>query len=219
MLAAAPIAAEAVTLTIQVQGVFGGQGTVSDNTTNSCVEYGDPFYTECQFEYPLDTIVALSAEPGEDSAFDGWGVGCSGTGICQVTMSADQTVTAQFHGLVAVILTVQGTGGALGSVTASSPTEAPEICDLSGANPNQCFVVWPGGTAVTLTATPATGSVFAGFSGSCSGTAPCSFSLAGDTPVGATFVPLALSVLDAEVEEGDSGTKTLTFTVVLSGTP
>jgi hypothetical protein len=41
--------------------------------------------------------VTLTTSPAKGSTFTGWsGGGCSGTGTCQLTMSADQAVTATF---------------------------------------------------------------------------------------------------------------------------
>jgi hypothetical protein len=50
-----------------------------------------------------------------------------------------------------------------------------------------CTEVYPIGTAVTLTATPATGSVFEGWSSSCSGTASCTLTMSATQAVTAEF--------------------------------
>jgi hypothetical protein len=50
-----------------------------------------------------------------------------------------------------------------------------------------CAVSAPSGTAVTLTATPNSGSTFAGWSGACSGTGACVITLSAATSVTATF--------------------------------
>ena len=48
-------------------------------------------------QLPAGTKVTLSRVPIRGRSFTGWsGGGCSGTGTCTVTMSADQGVTATF---------------------------------------------------------------------------------------------------------------------------
>jgi Divergent InlB B-repeat domain len=76
-------------------------------------------------------------------------------------------------------LTITKAGGGKGTVN-SSPT------GLScGAT---CSASFPAGTAVSLTAVSATGSLFAGWSGGgCSGTGPCTVTLTAATAVTATF--------------------------------
>jgi V8-like Glu-specific endopeptidase len=66
-----------------------------------------------------------------------------------------------------------------------------------------CSASFPGGTAVTLNAAPAAGSLFAGWSGDCTGTGSCIVAMSSARNVGATFV---------------SGTATLTVSVTGSGT-
>jgi Concanavalin A-like lectin/glucanases superfamily/Divergent InlB B-repeat domain len=62
--------------------------------------------------------------------------------------------------------------------------------------PGACTGDFASGTAVALTATPATGSTFAGWSGACSGAASCTVTLNQDQAVTATFtadIPLILT--------------------------
>jgi len=49
-------------------------------------------------KYNKGTLVVLTASPDENSVFTGWkGDGCLGEGVCVLTMSSDNTVTATFH--------------------------------------------------------------------------------------------------------------------------
>src|SRR5439155_2577564 len=90
--------------------------------------------------------------------------GCTGTGSCVVTISAATTATATFTPQT-FTLTVPKTGTGSGTIT-SSPTGI-----ACGAT---CAASFPSGTAVTLTAAPAAGSIFTGWSGGgCSGAGTC----------------------------------------------
>ena len=50
----------------------------------------------CSTTFDAGTAVTLTATAAAGSSFTGWGGDCSGTGACQVTMSADHTVSATF---------------------------------------------------------------------------------------------------------------------------
>ncbi len=52
---------------------------------------------------------------------------------------------------------------------------------------SSCTKEYPSGTQITLSASPATGNSFAGWSGPCSGASSCSFTITSDTAVTATF--------------------------------
>ena len=87
------------------------------------------------------------------------------------------TVTVTLSGTVTLAIGAAGNG--TGTVT-SSP---------AGINCGpDCAETYPNGASVTITATPAGGSIFAGWSGGgCTGKDPCSLTLAADTTVTATF--------------------------------
>jgi hypothetical protein len=66
-----------------------GQGTVS----GPGISCGDT----CLAAYNPGTVVSLSAAASPGSTFGGWsGGGCSGTGLCTVTINANVTITADF---------------------------------------------------------------------------------------------------------------------------
>ena len=81
-------------------------------------------------------------------------------------------VTPQYH------LAVEKLGAGAGSI-AGNGIDCGATCD----------VVLDEGTTATLTATPAAGSVFTGWSGACTGTGSCMVTVNADTTVSATFVP------------------------------
>lgn len=73
-------------------------------------------------------------------------------------------------------LTVSKSGAGSGAITAS------------GINcPGDCSQIYDSGTAITLNATPAGGSSFAGWSGACSGTGGCQLTMDSDKSAAATF--------------------------------
>ncbi len=150
-----------------------GTGTVTSNPAG--VNCG----TDCSESYSFGTVVTLTANPASGSTFAGWSGACGGTGACQVTMTAAQSVTASFT--LNPALTVTRTGTGTGTVT-STP---------SGINCGAvCSASYPSGTAVTLIAAAAVrGSRFSGWSGGgCSGTSNCVVTLNADTTTTATFL-------------------------------
>jgi hypothetical protein len=84
-------------LTVAVAG--GGSGTVTSSPAGiSC----NP---DCSEAYDAGTLVTLVETPASGSTFAGWSGACSGTGACQVTMTAASSVTATFspvNGRIAV---------------------------------------------------------------------------------------------------------------------
>jgi uncharacterized delta-60 repeat protein len=121
--------------------------------------------------------VTLTATPAAGSLFVGWSGDCSGTGTCKLTMGGDHSVTARFETPKALTLTKAGSGA--GTVT-SSPGGIS--CGSS------CAHAFTYGTSVTLTATAAAGSSFAGWSGGgCSGTGACKVTLYASKSVSAVF--------------------------------
>ena len=68
-----------------------GNGTVTSNPAG--INCG----ADCSETYPGGTSVTLSAVADAGWRFSGWsGEGCSGTGTCQVSMTAARNVTATF---------------------------------------------------------------------------------------------------------------------------
>jgi hypothetical protein len=146
-----------------------GSGTVTSSPAG--INCG----STCSASFATGTQVTLTAAPAGGATFSGWGGACSGTGSCVVTMNAAQSVSATFAPPM-FTLSVSKTGG--GTVT-SSP---------AGINcGSTCSAGFAGGTQVTLTATPARGSSFGGWSGACSGTGSCVVSMSGPQSVTASF--------------------------------
>ena len=120
--------------------------------------------TSCSASFPSGSPVVLTATATGGSVFAGWsGGGCTGTSPCTVSPVSATTITATFTPTT-VALTLTVTGAGTGTVTS-----APAGLSCSTA----CSVSFAAGTSVALTATPAAGAVFAGWSGACTGSGPC----------------------------------------------
>lgn len=163
--------APAHTLTVSLAGA--GSGSVSSEPAGiSCP-------ADCAEEYEEGEVVTLTALATGGSAFAGWSGDCSGTGDCQVTMSADRGVTATFVPLRTLAVSVVGSG---------SVTSTPPGIDC----PSDCSHDFPDGEVVGLAATPDPGFEFTGLSGDCSGSGTCQVTMSQNRSVTATFQPVAV---------------------------
>jgi hypothetical protein len=158
--------------TLSVAKTGNGTGTVSSAPAG--IDCG----AACSAAYDGGTTVVLTAAATGGSTFTGWGGACSGTGPCSVVMDAARSVTANFTA-PGVRLTVVKAGSGTGTVTSS-----PAGIDCGSS----CTSGFPLGTQVTLTAAPAAGSVFLGWTGGgCSGTGTCTVTMDSGKAVTATF--------------------------------
>ncbi len=80
---------------------------------------------------------------------------------------------------------------------------------------SDCTEAYALGTVVNLTASPAIGSIFAGWTGACSGSGTCAVTMDAGRSVTAAFSAQTLSIDDVATVETDSGTTTLSFAVTL----
>jgi Divergent InlB B-repeat domain/Concanavalin A-like lectin/glucanases superfamily len=149
----------------------------------------------CSASFAASTMVTLTATPAAGSSFTSWSGACTGPGACVVSVTAATSVVATF-GLNRLALSVAPAGTGAGTVT-SNPTGI--TCG------GTCSSSYDYGTSVTLTATPATGSSFAGWSaGGCTGTGTCVVSVTAATNVVPTFTlnQYALTVTPAGTGAG-----------------
>jgi pullulanase len=123
----------------------------------------------CSATYAYSTTVTLTATPNSFSNFDGWSGACSGTGACTVVTTQTNHVTATFS-LKTYSLTTATDGAGSGAV------------DLDPAGGT-----YDHDTVVTATASAATGSTFAGWSGACGGVGECTVTMTEAKSVTATF--------------------------------
>ena len=154
-----------------------GNGTGIVTSSPSGINCG----TVCSANAASGTVVSLTATPDSGSDFVGWGGACSGTGVCNLTLTAATNVTVNFAARQTpdVLLSINRSGNGTGIVTSNpSGINCGTVCSATGAS----------GIAVTLTATPDSGSDFVGWGGACSGTGVCDLTLTAATNVTANFV-------------------------------
>lgn len=160
-------------LNLSFAGNSGGSVAFSEGSPESCS-------ANCGHSYTHGTSVTLIATPNANTIFGGWSGACSGTNPqCTVNMTAVRNVVATFvletHTLD---LTFGGTGSGAVTFSAGSPPNCA----------NDCSHGYDYGTSVTLTAAPATGSTFTGWSGACVGAdAECTVSMTQARAAVATF--------------------------------
>ena len=175
------------TLTVDNDG--DGSGTVTSSPAG--INCG----TDCQQDYAENTTVTLTATPDAGSAFDGWsGGGCSGTGNCALTITADTTATATFD-------QDEDTDGASGAVENAGPNNGDGNNDgiLDSEQANVATFPNANGEYVTLVA------------GAGTFTATSTTSLAGmaDAPEGVDFPASLYGFTISGLEAGQSVQATL----------
>jgi uncharacterized repeat protein (TIGR02543 family) len=127
--------------------------------------------TPDQPAYDNGSVVTLTAIPAAGYRFSGWNGAATGTtNPLNVTMSADQTIAATFVAVPQYILTV-----------------SPPVNGTVSKSPDQ--PVYDSGSSVVLTATPAAGYTFSGWSGSATGASnPLTVTMSADQTIEANFV-------------------------------
>ncbi|HEX7244209.1 MAG TPA: IPT/TIG domain-containing protein, partial [Solirubrobacterales bacterium] len=167
---------------LNIEETGGGEGTV----TCEAEEGSGP----CPPEYPVGTVVYLTAEAETGSEFVEWEEGCDSVSgpngeVCEVEMNEERAVAVVFEleletGEFSLTITKAGSG--------SGEVE----CEVDGGEAETCEAKYLEGTEIALVATADPGSTFAGFSGGtgsaagCS-TSPCTFTIEASSKVKATF--------------------------------
>jgi uncharacterized repeat protein (TIGR02543 family) len=138
--------------------------------------------TTCTATFAPGTTTVLTRAPAAGATFGGWGGACTGTGsTCSVTMTSAKSVTATF-----------AAAGAPGTLTVNvvgrgSVSTAAGACAGTGTA-KTCVQHFRAGASTTLTARPATGQSFLGWSGACTGKkSTCTVKLSTAQTATATF--------------------------------
>jgi uncharacterized repeat protein (TIGR02543 family) len=135
----------------------------------------------CTWTVPDGSILTLVETPDAGNVFTSWGGSCSGNSVsCTVEMSADKSLNATWAAstdTAQLSVTISGQGNVQGG---GINCNGPATCSTNESlNAN-----------VTLTANPADGFVFTGWSGDCTGTGPtCTVTMSTAASVTATFAP------------------------------
>ena len=166
--------ASATLFSLTVTAGGSGSGSVTSAPAGIACTYaaGSTGTTDCQEAYASGTVVQLTATPAAGSDFVSWDVDCQGTTLtCNVTMSQARNVKANWaKGPYTVVVT--GAGQGTGTVT-SQPAGITCTSTAGNLGTSDCRESYPFNTQVTLTAAPAAGSTFTGWSGACTGTGSC----------------------------------------------
>ena len=192
----------------------GGDGTIT-GALQAGGSAGIDCGADCQETYTTQPSVILTATPAIGSTFTGWsGGGCAGTNTCTVAMTqanGNQTITATFTAIISLTVSKAGTG-------AGTVTSAPAGINC-GTDCNQTYPSGGAAPSVTLTATATAGSVFAGWSGACTGTVrTCTLSMSQARATTATFNTtagntLACAPATQTIAAGGNATVTMTSLV------
>ncbi|MCW5844678.1 MAG: trypsin-like serine protease [Caldilinea sp.] len=152
-----------------------GAGTVTVTPGNAICTAADP----CERELVGGTTASLSPAAGRGQVFAGWRGACAaGPDTCSLFMNTDQSAIAVFAPPTST-LSVNVTGNGSGLVMSNIAAIA---CG------DTCSQQLPTRTTLTLSAQPAAGMLFLGWSGACSGyTLTCPITMIGDQQVGAGF--------------------------------
>ena len=154
--------------------------------------------TDCAEAYTSGSTITLTATPAPGYTVDTW-IGCGSVSpdklSCTVSMDGARNVAVTFAA-PSFAFTVTKAGPGTGTVT-STPTGI--------ACGSTCTADLPQGSGVILSAVPAPGSTFTGWSGDCAGTAHCILTLEGPRTVAASFATASLPEIHLGLPAGAIG--------------
>lgn len=171
-----------------------GNGTVTSSPAGiTC----DP---TCTASFASGTAVTLTATPGAGSTFTGWSGACSGAQLmCTVTVDGPKSLSAVFDQAAAQTFPL-----AVSTTGSGTITSAPAAISCGAT----CAGRFPSGASVTLTASPAPGWSFVGWSGACTGSGPCNLAMDAPKAVAAIFQEASAQSFPVAVGTTGSGAVT-----------
>jgi uncharacterized repeat protein (TIGR03803 family) len=169
-------------LTVTTAGT--GSGSVSSSPS------GIDCPSTCSANFASGTVVTLTQTANSGSTFAGWSGACTGTGSCQVTMSAAKTLTATFNSGGAPSVTLTATNLNFGSIGENETTPA-KVVTLTNS----------GTASLTISSIAITGTNTADFGQS--NTCGSSVAAGGSCTISVTFTPKTAGALSAAVRITD----------------
>jgi len=167
-----------------------GAGIVSGPGGVNCTFTATVTSGACSVSILEGTSVPLTATPTGEAEFATWGGDCTGPSTCTVVMSSDRAVTARF--VDAFTVAILPAAGATGTGTVTSNPAGIDCVLTAGVGTGSCSAKFPDETAIIITAAPAAGSIFLGWSGAgtCATSLACVVPLASSHTVTAAFGPV-----------------------------
>ena len=206
------VIAKTYTLTVRakgnVHGRIGSNFHLARPPLVCGIEPGGVTTGVCTTEYPANQVAWLFREVS--ASFTGRFLGYTGCGPddCRFVLDGPRTITVGWMAMEVLVRSAGGNG--TGKVTGVAPNNFSGSFDCtitSTAATGACAVKWETQVpppSITLTATPTGNSVFAGWSGKCSGTGSCVIPFEIDTlPVAALFTVASHTLSVAAAGSGD----------------
>lgn len=150
----------------------------------------------CKFNLEKLVIVDIIATPVYGYVFKNWLGDCTGTGKCQITIDAAKVITANFEASPTFNLTTSISLGGSISLKDGSLT-----CDAEA----DCIFNMLENETVIIKALPATGYIFAGWSGDCTGISVCELAMSAEHSLTASFINIPVGqLLSLQITTGGS---------------
>jgi hypothetical protein len=167
--------APAQRLSLALTGTSGR--VVSTPAGIDCTVVVDETSGSCAADFPAGATVQLTPTGTAGSTLGAWSGACTGTGACSVTMTAAQSVGAQWVGGGAGLVRVSP--GGTGPVRLVSAPAGIDCSRDGRQNTGTCAVRLRPGTTLTITGTTPQFSIITTVSGSCTAL-PCTITSAAD---------------------------------------